>query len=173
MTFARAVPGFVAALIALASLAPVPASAALVYHTSLICAQFDFGLPESFPDGEEPFPVTQSGASGIARLETSGANVVVTFKASGLPSNSPALCALACVLNGAFDFLDFTLFEPCTTTSASGKLTFNASLPLAADPPFAGGCVVPAVAFVVLPEEGSPVVCAPGFGTLSFLPAAP
>lgn len=159
MTLARAATGLIAVLVALVALAPLPASAApLVYHTSLVCADVDLSGPS----------VVQNAGGGIATLELGGPNVLVKFKANGLPASSPAACAVLCVVNGALDLFDFEIFSPCATTGPSGKLTFSGSVPFAA---FEGGCLVPVMALLVESAVGFPVVCAPGFGTFDpFVP---
>ena len=132
----------------------------------MVCADVTF----------DPLSVIQTAGTGTGSLGTTPTDVQVKFVMSGLPASSPALCLVACVVDGDITIFSLPLFEACGTTSAAGKLTVNQNIPLV---DIAGGCLVPLMAVAVTPPPVEPitasgvpipetaVICAPGFGTFA------
>jgi hypothetical protein len=170
MAFTRALTGFTAvALLALAALVPLPATAGpTVYSSDMVCADVELGGPIVSTPTLPTISITQNlGASAKATLGLSGAgnaNLSLTIKAQGLPPNSLPICAALCVVNGIIDLFAFEGFEPCGTVTAGGKLTFSGTVPFLPPSAFEGGCLLPVPALLVLPEEGPVLACLPGFG---------
>ena len=129
MTLTRAATSLIAVLAVLGVLAPDPTRAApTVYSSSLVCADITFDSCCA-PGSTSACSSTCAGSSGVAsisqragvnanaNLKLAGDNLVVEFKAVGLPASSPALCAVLCVVDGMLDLFDFAAFDPCGGTN--------------------------------------------------------